>query len=62
MAILLNEADRVEPHRVEFYRGKKWLVQSFDNAGEAYRFWIYLKRGTLAKLYQNGKLTGQGTG
>lgn len=60
MATLLSETKELSQHRVEFYRRKKWLVVNFDNTTDAYQFWLYLKRGTFAKLYQNGKQTGEG--
>lgn len=56
----LRTGKETDPNRVEFYRRKKWLVATFNSAGEAYRFWLYLKRGTYAKLFQDGKETGAG--
>lgn len=56
------ERNETMPNRVEFsYRGKKRFV-AFDEPGAAYRFWIGLRRGTYATLYQDGKETGRGTG
>jgi len=58
---LLNGTER-DLNRVEFYRRKQWLVATFETPGEAYRFWLDLKRGTHALLYQDGKLTARGNG
>jgi hypothetical protein len=50
----------MNPNRVEWLSYRKWRVAEFDSPGEAYRFWLALKQGILALLYQNGKLVGQG--
>lgn len=47
-------------HRVEWLYRKKWRVARFETPGEAYRFWLALKPGVLAKLFQNGVQKGMG--
>lgn len=59
---VLRTGDEAAPNRVEFLRkgSKRWLVSTFDDPGEAYRFWLYLRKGTYAILYQNGEQRGAG--
>jgi hypothetical protein len=61
MAELLDGTETA-PNRVEFYRRKKWFVSTFETPREAYHFWLRLKRGVHALLYQDGKCVARGSG
>ena len=61
MARLL-EGTETTPHRVEWYQRNQWHVADFDTPGDAYRFWLGLRRGVQALLYQDGKCVARGNG
>ena len=49
-------------HSVEWYDDGDGHTANFENPREAYQFWLSLRRGIRAKLYQHGVLAGEGTG
>jgi hypothetical protein len=52
----------VPPHRVEIWDKRSVQVVGFETPGEAFQFWLRLRRGIVAKLFQHGILTGEGNG
>ena len=54
--------EQIPQHRVEYGEDGEWVASEFDNPSEAYDFWLWLPQGIRAKLYQNGILTGEGSG
>ncbi len=51
-----------EDHRVQWHDQAHSYTTRFVSPRDAYDFWLNLPRGIRAKLYQYGKLTGEGTG
>ncbi len=49
-------------HWVEYYEHSNQCVAEFEDPKTAYEFWLGLRRGVRAKLYQNGVLVGEGDG
>ncbi len=52
----------VPPDRVEIWDKRGVHVVAFDAPCDAFQFWLRLRRGIVAKLYQHGILTGEGNG
>ena len=49
-------------HWVEYIEHSKRHVAEFKERQMAYEFWLDLRPGVRAKLYQNGVLVGEGDG
>ena len=47
-------------NKVEYLKRGMWHTVEFDTAKDAFQFWLSLRRGVYAKLYQDGVLTGEG--